>query len=69
MDRAKRLAAPERLRNDATFTYSHQGDSNWFAGAAGRGERRARREAKNRAVRRNRRPLPAIDFMPFLTHL
>jgi len=41
----------------------------WFAGAAGRGERRARREAKNRAVRRNRRPLPAIDFMPFLTHL
>jgi hypothetical protein len=28
MDRAKRLAAPERLRNDAAFTsYSHQGDS------------------------------------------
>src|ERR1700684_118566 len=27
MDRAKRLAAPERLRNDAAFTsYSHQGD-------------------------------------------
>jgi hypothetical protein len=37
MDRAKRLAAPERLRNDATFTYSHQDDSNWFAGVAGRG--------------------------------
>ena len=33
------------------------------------GERRARREAKNRAIPRNRRPLPAIDFMPFLTHL
>jgi hypothetical protein len=41
----------------------------WFAGAAGRGEPRGRREAKNRAIRRNRRPLPAIDFMPFLTHL
>jgi hypothetical protein len=28
MDRAKRLAAQERLRNDATFTsYSHQGNS------------------------------------------
>ena len=34
-----------------------------------RRRRRARREAKNRAVPRNRRPLPAIDFMPFLTHL
>jgi hypothetical protein len=40
----------------------------WFAAAVARDRRRSRKP-KNQAIRRNRRPLPAIDFMPFLTHL
>jgi hypothetical protein len=68
MDRAKRLAAPERLRNDATFHHSHQGDSNWFAGAAGRGKATGAAGSKESGYSPEPPP-PAIDFMPFLTHL